>query len=275
MMSGMPREIFHLYLKSAKTMQVTQTIFDAKMGAKMLFEAKKSRKRIDALPPDALPRSEEEAELIQNELAGMSGTVWAWKVGAATAQSTPFRAPIHADSLFVNPGRISASMFSYIGAEAEIAYKISKDLTAKHKTYTLDEVLESVGSVHPAIEIVDTRFMTWDSQPPLAHRADQGNHGALIIGDAIADWRSMKPRQERVNLELNGELVSSKIDGNSAGDPERLLLWLANIGAKALGGLKAGQYVTTGSCSGTIMVEAPVEITATLVGRGSVSLTID
>lgn len=250
-------------------------MFNAKIGAQMLYEAKKSKKSISALPPEALPRSDEDAELIQNELASMTGTVWAWKVGAIDPQSPPFRAPIHADSLFVNPGRISASMFSYIGAEAEIAYKISKDLTDKNKIYTLDEILEAVGSVHPAIEIVDTRFTKWNSQPALAHRADQGNHGALIIGDAIEDWRSMKPRQQQVNLELNGQLASSQTDGNLAGDPELLLLWLANKGAKNLGGLKAGQYVTTGSCSGTIMVEAPVEITATLVGRGTLSLKID
>ncbi len=41
---------------------------------------------------------------------------------------------------------------------------------------------------------------------------------------------------------------------NPAGDPLRLLVWLANEGARSLGGLRAGQWVTTGSCTGTVLV---------------------
>lgn len=250
-------------------------MFDAKLGARLLCEAKTTKQPLNALPPEALPQSEAQAALIQDEMARMRGPVVAWKVGASTPDSIPNRAPIHADSLFVSPGRISASMFTYIGAEAEIAYKFSKDLTVGAIPLTLDEVLDAVCSVHPAIEVIDTRFLKLDSQPILAHRADQGNHGALIVGDAIWDWRSMRPRQQRVILDINGAVASDKTDGNGAGDPESLLLWLANAGARSLGGIKAGQYVTTGSCSGTIFVHAPVQLAATLAGRGSLTLNID
>ena len=250
-------------------------MFDAKIGARLLYDARTTKQALSALPPEALPESEAEAVLIQDEMARLRGPVEAWKVGAATPNSIPNRAPIHADSLFVNPGRITASMFRYIGAEAEIAYKFSKDLTPGTNPLTADDVLNAVASVHPAIEIIDTRFLKLDSQPMLAHRADQGNHGALIIGDPILNWRSMHPRQQRVILEINNAIVSDKIDGNSAGDPESLLLWLANVGARSLGGIKAGQYVTTGSCSGTIFVNAPVQLTAKLAERGSLTLTID
>ena len=256
-------------------MSPNQAVFDPAIGAKLLFEARKNRKHIDVLPAAALPHSEEDAALVQDAVARLTGPVRAWKVGAANPHSRPFRAPIHADTLFVNPGRLSASMFSYIGVEAEIVYKFSKDLASDNGSLRLEDVLAAVESVHPAIEIVDTRFSSLDSQPPLAHRADQGSHGALIIGDPIADWRSMHPRQQRVVLELNGEIVSDKIDGNTAGNPENLLLWLATNGAASLGGIKAGQYVTTGSCSGTIMAKAPVRIRASLSGRGSLDLTID
>lgn len=250
-------------------------MFDAKIGAHLLYEARKTRQALSALPEEALPRSEAEADLIQDEVARMTGPIKAWKVGAASPTSTPSRAPIHAESLFLNPGRIPASIFTYIGAEAEIAYKFSKDLTASAALLTLEDVLAAIESVHPAIEIIDSRFYELNSQPPLAHRADQGNHGALIIGAPIPNWRAMQPQQQRVILEINGAVVSDKIDGNSAGNPEALLLWLANVGARALGGIKAGDYVTTGSCSGTILVNAPVQLTATLAGRGGVSLRID
>ena len=250
-------------------------IFDARVAARIFHQSRMSGTRLEALPAEALPQSEAEAELVQDEVARFMGPVKAWKVGAASPQDTPNRAPIHAETLFVNPGRIEASMFSYIGAEAEIAYKFSRDLGGNGEALTRDEVLAAVESVHAAIEIIDTRFAALNSQPPLAHRADQGNHGALIIGEPIADWQSMRPEQQRVVLEINGVAASDKINGNSAGNPENLLVWLAQTGARSLGGIKAGQYVTTGSCSGTIMVEAPVRLKAMLVGRGEVDLIID
>lgn len=250
-------------------------MFDAKLGASLLCEARKTGHLLEALPSLALPETEEEAGLVQDEAARLTGPVRAWKVGAASPSALPARAPIHAETLFINSGRVPASMFSYIGAEAEIAYKFAKDLDPQMGDLTLEDVLEAVESVHPAIEIVDTRFTIWDSQPKLVHMADQGNHGALIIGAPIPDWRSMKPQAQRVMLEINGAVVGDKIDGNTAGNPEALLLWLANGGASSLGGIKAGQYVTTGSCAGTVMVKAPVEVKATLVGRGAVTVVIE
>lgn len=258
-----------------KIMNAVKKTFDAQPAARLFYDARKTRHLLDALPSSALPKTEEEADLIQDEVAKLTGPVLAWKVGAASPSAMPSRAPIHAETLFINPARIPASLFSYIGAEAEIAYKFAKDLSAQDGGLTLEDVLDAVESVHPAIEIVDTRFSVWDSQPKLAHMADQGNHGALMIGAPIPDWRAMKPQAQRVTLEINGVVVGDKIDGNTAGNPEALLLWLANGGAKSLGGIKAGQYVTTGSCAGTVMVKAPVEVTASLVGRGALTVVIE
>lgn len=249
--------------------------FDADLSARLLLAARKTRAFLEFLPPQALPSSEAQADLIQDKVAALMGAVRGWKVGAPSPSAAPVRAPIHTETLFINPRSIPASMFSYIGAEAEIAYKFAKDLGGDGAALTLDEVLDAVESVHPVIEIVDTRFSRWDSQPPLAHRADQGNHGALMVGDPILNWRSMRPQDQRVMLEINGQLVADKVNGNSAGNPENLLLWLANKGAASLGGIKAGQYVTTGSCTGTVMVKPPVELKATLFGYGSLTVVIE
>lgn len=248
--------------------------FDADLSAQLLFEARTTKKLLDSLPAAALPCSDAQADLVQDKVARLIGPVCAWKVGAASPSATPSRAPIHAETLFVNPGNIAASMFSCLGVEAEIAYKFSKDLNKPAGDLTLDEVLEAVESVHPAIEIVDTRFSRWNSQPALAHRADQGNHGALIIGEPIPQWRSMRPQEQRVMLEINGSVAIDSVDGNTAGNPEALLLWLANIGARSLGGIQAGQYVTTGSCGGMVMVKAPADLKASLFGRGVVRVTV-
>jgi len=54
----------------------------------------------------------------------------------------------------------------------------------------------------------------------------------------------------------------------------RLLVWMANHGTHARGGLRAGQVVTTGSCTGTIFVEPGAHIAAAFPGLGALALEI-
>ena len=76
-----------------------------------------------------------------------------------------------------------------------------------------------------------------------------------------------------VSLWVNGTLaVQRPAWGNPAGDPLRLLTWLANEGARSLGGLRAGQWVTTGSCTGTVLVAPGARVMAKLGGIGCAEL---
>ena len=84
---------------------------------------------------------------------------------------------------------------------------------------------------------------------------------------------SVQPLVQGVNLSVNGSVaVQHATWGNPAGDPLRLLVWLANEGARRLGGLRAGQWVTTGSCTGTVMVAPGTVVVADFprVGRAEV-----
>jgi 2-keto-4-pentenoate hydratase len=219
-------------------------------------------------------RSELHAYSIQDSVAWNLGPVAGWKVGSETLDSEPFRAPIHESTLFVEQGRIAAAMFHIIGIEAEIAYSFARDLPPEDAPQTREAVLDAIASMHPAIEVVDTRFQNFGKVNPLVQRADQGNHGALVVGPGLQNWRALNPEVQPVHLEIDGACVCDTIGGNSAVDPVRLLVWLANGGAHSLGGLRAGQIVTTGSCSGTIFVKPGAHIHASFPGLGSINLTI-
>ena len=166
-------------------------------------------------------------------------------------------------------------MFRVIGVEAEIVYRFGRDLDPDKGLYARNDVLDAVVSMHPAIEIIDTRFKTFGALDPLSHRADQGNHGALIVGPALSDWRILDPVRQPVTLVINGTRVCDTIGGNSAVDPVRLFVWLANIGSRSLGGLHAGQFVTTGSCTGTIFVKSAAQVTIEFQRLGAMTLAID
>ena len=82
------------------------------------------------------------------------------------------------------------------------------------------------------------------------------------------------PLRQTVRLTLDGALRHEGVGGNSAGDNVRLLVWMANHGARSLGGLRAGQIVTTGSCSGTDFVEPGTRVRAEFPGIGSIETAV-
>ena len=132
----------------------------------------------------------------------------------------------------------------------------------------------AIGFALPVIEVSDTRFVRWASQDRFSHVADQLNHGALIVGPPFEDWRAVVPSRQRTVLSIDGHTIADVVGGNPGGDPFRLLLWLANHGARRLGGLRAGTVVTTGSVTGVDFVTAPARAEASSPELGSVAVTI-
>src|SRR3954468_5748832 len=186
----------------------------------------------------------------------------------------PFRAPIREATWRIEAPRLPAALFHVIGVEAEIVYRFARDLPPRATPYARDEVLAAVGSMHPAVEIVDTRFSAFGSVDALNQRADQQNHGALSVGPALQNWSPVDPVRQPVRLTIGGTVRFEGIGENSAVDPVRLLVWMANHGTHALGGLRAGQVVTTGSCTGTIFVESGTHIAAAFPGLGAIEIEI-
>jgi 2-keto-4-pentenoate hydratase len=114
--------------------------------------------------------------------------------------------------------------------------------------------------------------VAFGSVDQLSQVADQMNHGALIVGSGREAWHDIDPLGQKVTLHLDGKPAYEGIGGNSAGEPLRLIAWLANGGAHGLGGLKAGDVITTGSCTGTIFVKAGAHALAEFPGVGTAEL---
>jgi 2-keto-4-pentenoate hydratase len=74
-----------------------------------------------------------------------------------------------------------------------------------------------------------------------------------------------------VTLAVDGSVRVERTGSNTSGDFLRLLPWLANQGAARTGGLRAGQWITTGSWTGNIQALAgsTVEAHFSTVGRSN------
>lgn len=246
--------------------------------ADMFLAARHTRHPIEQVPAELVPQDRAGVYAVQDvvvaALTPELGPIAGWKVGSQTTTAEPFCSPIHQGTIYDDNVTLPASMFSHPGVEAEIAYRFGKALPPRETAYSEDEVLGAIASAHAAIEIFDTRFAVPQSQDWHVHQADQGSHGAMIIGPAVTSWRSLVPLEQQVIEIINGETLFSHKGGNSAGDTRRLLVWLANHASARGYGIAAGAVVISGSTTGTTFVEGKADIRVSFPGFSEVSASL-
>jgi 2-keto-4-pentenoate hydratase len=234
----------------------------------LLLDARRTRRLPAALPPAARPADATAAYAIQDELVAALGGIGGWKVGAASPTAEPGCSPLPAPGI-VSSGHVFARhAFSVNGLEAELAFTLGCDLPPRAAPYAEADVLAALRSVHPVIEVVDSRFADMRAVDSLSALADFASHGALVVGPGRAAGLHVDQTTQAVRLEAGDALLYEGVGGNAAGDVFRLLAWLANHAAARGGGLRAGQVVTTGSCSGLTFARPPARVRAMLAGLG-------
>lgn len=243
----------------------TDTIHQA---AKHLLDARAQRTPIASLPQDCRPADAAQGYAIQDAVAAQLGPIGGWKVGAASHDSEPNCAPLPAAGIMQSPARCLSSDYPLRGIEVEIAYRFKHDLPPQAQPYTLAQVLDAVASVHPAIEVVESRYSDRTQVDYPSALADSLSHGGLVYGEGRDHGFAINQLEQPVQLMFNDKTVVDTQGANSAGDVLRLLVWLANHVAARHGGIRAGQIVTTGSCSGVEFAEADADVSAHLPGLG-------
>jgi 2-keto-4-pentenoate hydratase len=243
-------------------------------AAGMLLNARRTNTPIDDLPAALRPVSLDEAYFVQDRIALALGEIGGWKVGAPTADATPMFAPMPLVWIGSNNAELGGR-HRFRGLEAEIAFLMGKDLPPREKAYSRDEVVAAIASCHPAIEVIESGLTDLTKASRLSMIADLQMHGAFVYGEAVANWQSIDFSKEHVTLAVDGVVRVERTGSNTAGDLMRLLPWLANEGAARTAGLKAGQWVTTGSWTGLSLGIARSEVDVKFSTAGEVSLRFE
>jgi 2-keto-4-pentenoate hydratase len=249
----------------------------AMRAARTLTAARRAGMRIDALPDGCIPVSEEEAYQIQDLTVACYGErVAAWKIGATHPNSQAglgVSGPV-ASRLF-EPSILHGSQtlpdhFLIRGLEAEYAFLLGADLPPQGAPYPREQIAAAVKSVHPAIEVVDTRFSS--QQKGVLAIADNVNDSHWLYGDGVSDWQTLDIINAEVTMAVNGEVVVRGSGAEVLGDPLVSLSWLVNEHAAQREGLRAGQFITTGSCTGLYKAPPGCSATASFAGLGELSV---
>jgi 2-keto-4-pentenoate hydratase len=249
----------------------------------LLYRHWQDQTRLDTLPEDLRPHDRAEGYRVQAFIEDYTGKpLFGWKIAAT---STAGQAHINVDGPLA--GRLLAERVIADGgvcalgnnlmkvAEMEFAFRMAEDLPPRAQAYPQDEVMGCVASLHPAIEIPDSRFNDFTAVGLAQLVADNACAHRFVLGPASnAAWRGIDLAAHKVRALKDGMVAGEGSGANVLGDPRIALTWLANELSRHGLTLKAGEVVTTGTCVKPLAI-APgdrIEGDFGLLGRVSLGL---
>ena len=290
---------------------------EARSSAGLLWDCWTNGRRLACIPEDIRPLTREDGYAVQALLERRSAApLFGWKIAATSTAGQahinvtgPLAGRLLAEKVIDMSRRSSEGAKAELPfgvnhmkvAEAEFAFRMGRDLMPRARPYSVAEVLDAVATLHPAIEVPDSRFddFTVVGAPQLI--ADNACAHQFVLGPATsADWRPLdlvehrvigvvgpplsdgRPFEGRHEPALTG-IVGPPFTGgqpgltregkgaNVLGDPRVALAWLANELSSLGITLKAGQVVTTGTCLVPLPIQAGDQITVDFGVLGGVT----
>ena len=238
--------------------------------------------RLDAttIPRDfeGRPTTEDAAYQVQREMIAASGLEPSgWKIGATTEPllavldvERPFLGPVFeectwrdGDAIPFQPG---------FRLETEMTLRLKSDLPYRVEPYARAECEAAVGSIFTSFEIIRFRFEGEGAGASYRAVADCGVNAGMVLGPETTDWSGLDLMPHPVSLSVNGEhaVTGAPIDlmWEHIFDAAR---WTANHSFMEGRGLRAGDYLMTGTCTGMRPLERGDSVMAAFGSVGTIS----
>jgi 2-keto-4-pentenoate hydratase len=237
----------------------------ARAASELLVRHWRDGTTLAELPLPLRPQTRAEAYLVQSHLARLSArSLFGWKIAATSlagqrhiAVDGPLAGRLLAEMVHPDGAALTFGANHMRVAEAEFAFRMSRDLPPRPEPYRQDEVLAAVAALHLAIEVPDSRYADFTLVGAAQLIADNACGHQFVLGpEAPASWRDIDLATHRVIGRVGTRLEREGIGGNVLGDPRIALTWLANELSQHGLTLAKNHVVTTGTCL------VPLEIAA-------------
>ncbi len=232
------------------------------------------------LPKDLRPETRIEGYLIQALLERRSrAPLFGWKIAATSAAGQlhigvdrPMCGRILAERVIEGDAEVPFGANFMRVAEPEFAFRVARRLEVRDTPYSVEDVLQAVGSLHPAIEIPDSRYEHFANVGAAQLIADNACAHYFVLGAAAPDiWRSMDLVSHKAIITVPGKHEHVGSGAAVLGDPRVALTWLANELRSINTPLEAGQVVTTGTCAVPVPISPGDTVIVEMGALGRVS----
>ena len=255
------------------------------MAAKTLWSHWQDGTTIDSLAGDLRPLTRAQGYAVQAMLPDVSAQqVSGWKIAATSKVGQahinvtgPLAGRLLSKQIYP-PGATVPSFGNRMKvAEPEMAFTLGQSLGPRSQPYTMDEVLQAVATLHPALEMPNSRFAQFTAAGEAQLLADCACAHHFMLGQAAPDtWRNLDLSRQKVHAK------STKPDGTTwtrngsgeavLGDPRIALTWVVNELTSQGLTLSAGQFFTTGTCMVPIEIEPGDHVQADFGELGQISM---
>jgi 2-keto-4-pentenoate hydratase len=213
-------------------------------------------RRMAALPESMRPATRADGYAIQALLERRSAhPLYGWKIAATSkagqahiAVDGPMAGRLLRERVREDGGEVPFGHNHMRVGEAEFAFRMGRDLAPRKAPYPVQEVLAAVATLHPAIEVPDSRFEDFTIVGAAQLIADNACGHYFVLGPAAAgSWRSI----DLVSHSVEGRIGKTTREGRGAnvlGDPRVALAWLVNELSQLGITVRTGEVVTTGTC---------------------------
>jgi 2-keto-4-pentenoate hydratase len=233
-------------------------------ASRILHDHWRAGTKLGNLEAPLRPRDRAEGYAIQARIESYSkGSLFGWKIAATSEAGQrhinvdgPMAGRILPETLIADGGTASMAGNEMRVAEPEFAFRMAEDLPPRSSPYSVREVVEAVDTLHPAIEIPDSRFRDFVRAGAAQIIADNACAHLFVLGAPTqSDWRALDLVEQKPVITLRGEKFTGH-GKNVLGDPRIALTWLANELRQLGVTLRAGEVVTTGTCHPPLPIQS-------------------
>src|SRR6476620_605710 len=183
-------------------------------ASKALHDHWRDGPKFSGLDDRLRPRHPIEAYAIQSDIEKYSARgLFGWKIAATSEAGQkhinvdgPMAGRILAHTVIADGGTASMAGNEMRVGEPEFAFRMARDLPPRSSPYTVPEVLHAVGTLHPSIEIPDSRFADFVNAGAAQIIADNACAHLFVLGPPTsADWRARDLVEERPVIAMRGQ----------------------------------------------------------------------
>jgi 2-keto-4-pentenoate hydratase len=251
---------------------------DVSMMAAKIVAARKSGIQAQMDWPDPAPTIDDAQTIQRVAFELLDSPSVGWKVGATNPAAreklgigAPFFGPMPQSGVMDNGAVLEKT--PCIGAcEPEYAFKMARDFPVKAEEITVQNATDAVECLHIAIEVIGRRVGNSDFANGIGVTMDFAGNAVFVVGPEVVDWQSRDLAAGVVESKIDGSVVETGSGGLVMGDPINSLVWLAKTLAESGRQLKAGQWVSTGTCTPAVPAQAGRTYSARFSDFGEVSV---
>ena len=249
-------------------------------ASKIMWNAINNEKPINSLPKKLIPKSKKEAYQIQKKHKSFTDYEHiGYKIAATSIDgqkhinvSGPILGMLFKHNVYSNNDTINFTNYTMGVAEAEIAFKLSKNISSHLKE--IKEIKRYIDCVIPAIELPDTRFNSFESAGEHQLIADNACAKYLFLGSPYSTVENINFENHFVNIST----IDSSNEGNTSnvlGSPIKALFWAINELITYNLPIKKNMIITTGTCTIPIKFQKKDKLDAYFGEIGNVKANIN